>query len=122
MVFTVNGTPPPTWPQPAPLTNTPVAAATSFKPVSPEKEAQAALLKKAEGGAVKPKAPPEGWHTQPLRLRVQHLLFIYAVAQPTFYRRMRDGFIPPPTGNDGRAWWSSLAIAQHVQRGNKPTA
>lgn len=52
---------------------------------------------------------------QPGRLRIGHLLTIYAVSHSSFYSHVKAGLIPQADGKDGgRPWWKTSTIRDHL--------
>lgn len=58
---------------------------------------------------VKPVAPPIPLD-QPGRLRIAHLLAIFAINKTTYYNRRNAGHLPLPDGNDGRPFYNTSTI------------
>ena len=53
----------------------------------------------------------------PGSLRVQHLMYLYGCSQSAIYHKIRDGYLPAPTGHDPRPWWSNETIRKHLSGG-----
>lgn len=51
--------------------------------------------------------------TQPGRLRVGHCLTLYAVSHSSFYRGLGERY-PKPDGHDGRPYWNTATIREHL--------
>ena len=47
---------------------------------------------------------------QPGRLRVGHLMSLFATSHSKLYVLLRRGEIPPPDGNDGRPYWNTSTV------------
>ena len=49
------------------------------------------------------------------RLRVGHLMSLFAISHATLYARMREGKIPKPDGMDGRRpYWKTATIRVYL--------
>ena len=44
------------------------------------------------------------------RLRVAHLMALFACGHNAFYSRLDKGFIPPPDGRDPRPYWLTSTV------------
>lgn len=48
--------------------------------------------------------------SQPGILRVGHLLTFLTISSTELYKRRKTGLIPPPSGNDGRPYWTTEVV------------
>ena len=44
------------------------------------------------------------------RLRVGHLLTVFGISAPEFYKRIKDGAIPVHDGRDPRPYWNAKTV------------
>ena len=65
--------------------------------------------------AIRPKPLPVPLD-HPGRLRVAHLMYLYACSHQTIYNRVVSGAIPPPDGFDPRQYWLTSTILPHFQK------
>jgi hypothetical protein len=63
---------------------------------------------------VPPKPVSADYLRGPGSLRVQHLMYLYGCSQSAIYRKLREGRIPAPAGNDPRPYWANEVIRQHL--------
>ena len=64
---------------------------------------------KKKSGHTRPRAPEISLDA-PGRLRVAHLLALYALSHSALYARLRMKRIPPPDGRDPRPYWNTATI------------
>lgn len=79
---------------------------------------------KVKAAPKKKRARPNGnTHARPLPfklsdpdgcVRVGHWLTLLDITAPPFYRRLRDGKVPPPDGNDGRPFWRTSTVRKFL--------
>ncbi|CAD6526126.1 hypothetical protein ACFQ3P_13715 [Paraburkholderia sabiae] len=55
---------------------------------------------------------------QPGRLRVGHLLTLLSVSHDSFYRKLKAGAIPAPSGRDPRPYWNTATIRDYLAGGH----
>jgi predicted DNA-binding transcriptional regulator AlpA len=54
--------------------------------------------------------------TQPGRLRIAHLLKLFAISRTTLHDRVASGVIPKPDGHDGRMpYWLTSTIRPFME-------
>ena len=47
-------------------------------------------------------------------LTTENVRNVYSISRSSFYRRLKLGQIPPPIRINGRNYWSSEVIDQHI--------
>lgn len=65
---------------------------------------------KRSSGNIKPLPLPFPDLQQCGRLRIGHLLTIFGVSAPEFYKRVKTGLIPACDGRDPRPFWEAATI------------
>jgi predicted DNA-binding transcriptional regulator AlpA len=50
------------------------------------------------------------------RLRVGHLLTVFGISSPEFYKRLKAGQIPAPAGKDPRPYWEAQTVRAYLAR------
>ncbi|MGF6905326.1 hypothetical protein [Paraburkholderia sp. GAS348] len=51
------------------------------------------------------------------RLRTGHLLTVFGVSAPEFYKRQKGGLLPAPDGRDPRPYWEASTIRKFKESG-----